>query len=202
MPSIRNPGGGLFGFPPGARVINYDAVVTREFPEWKVILTGGGIPEPGQTLTSLSYARLQGDVSDWLEWYEWGELNGWVRDPDQYDHEVEHADEDDGGAGWSVRYDCLWPHEVNDALERYWTARKRIDEAGGTTEEIIAAIGEPLCTICNVLRAGDSDVAAIVCRPVDDVAEILMTYRGREAFLREGLTFEDWQASYEHGGEH
>jgi hypothetical protein len=107
MPSICNPAGFVFSGG-GARIVNYCAVVTREFPLWTATLTGGGIPESGQVLTSLSYARPLGDVDDWLEWNEWGELNGWVRDPALYNDEhaadgVEAISEDgDGGEGWSL----------------------------------------------------------------------------------------------------
>jgi len=181
--------------PPGARMIDYRAVVTRGFPEWKATLTGGGIPEPGQVLTSLSYVRLQGDVSDWLEWNEWGELNGWVRDPDTYHGRRKEDDTEDGcGEGWSVTYDYRWPQEVNYALQRYRAARDAIDETGTTTEVTISAIGEPLCTVAEELQAGAADVAALVFLAVEQVEQIIMEYRTQADFLARGRTLEDWRA--------
>jgi hypothetical protein len=202
MASIPRPDGPGFYFP-GARITYYRAVVTREFPLWTATLTGGGIPESGQVLTSLSYARLEGDVSDWLEWNEWGELNGWVRDPPSYDQvdgddDDETADgEDGGGEGWSLTYDCRWPPDVNDALQRYWAATKTIDQTSATIEETSAALGEMLCTIHDGLQAGKADVAALVCLPADEAEEIISAYGELEYYRKAGRTMEDWRASRE-----
>lgn len=193
MPVHIQPPPGL----PGPRVINYRAVVTRELPLWKLTLTGGDLPESGHVMTSMSYVRLQGDVRDWLDWNERGELNGWVRDLLYDDGDDEDGSGDGCGEGWSLTYDCRWPQEVKDALERYWAARKTIDEASATIEETSAALGEPLCRIHEGLQAGEADVAALVFLPVEEAEHIMFAYRSREDFLRAGHTLEYWRAWFE-----
>jgi hypothetical protein len=156
-----------FSFP-GARMVDYHGVVTREFPLWKVTLTGGDLPESGHRMTSMSYARLVDDIDDWVEWHEVGEHGGWI-DPERYEAEEAGDDGGGGGEGFSIGLDCRWPDAVKDAERRYWAARKAMQEAR-------AEMTEPIVTIAHELQAEDMDVARIVHMPVRKVSRIILRH--------------------------
>jgi hypothetical protein len=167
----------------GARsggVINYRGVVTREFPLWKLTLTGGDLPESGHVMTNMSYGRLQGDMNDWLHWHQFGatETYGWPGDDDLDDGSEDEA-EDEGGEGYSVTFDCRWPEAVKDAEARYWAARKALEQAR-------AALGEPICAIADALQAEAEDVARILHLPARKVERIMQRHRVQELSARSG----------------
>jgi hypothetical protein len=170
--SIFNPG----GLPAaGDGVTNYQAVVTRELPLWKVTLTGGDLPESGHVMTSMSYARLQDDVQDWLEW-RW-DHNGATPHygpvaPDQDEGASVGGSAD--GEGFNVSYDLHWSPAAKDAERRYWAARKVMAEAR-------AAMTESIVTIRRELRADAEDVARIVSMPARKVHRIMLLHEREEA---------------------
>jgi hypothetical protein len=161
----------------GPGIDDYHGAVAREFPFWKVTITGGDLPEPGHILTSMSYARLEAEAMDWIEWHQIGEHHGFV-DPDRYhdsgdaftqefgdDHDDDHLPDSaiddselhDGewqGAGFSFDFDYDWPDEVTRARERYQAAQDALQDDREPTEEAKATLGEQLCTIAKVLKVG------------------------------------------------
>ena len=189
----------------GPGIVDYHDAVTREFPFWKVSITGGDLPESGHVLASMSYARLEAEAMDWLEWHQIGEHHGFIG-PDRYD-EYEDAvsqefDDDDRipdgamdesevndgevgpGEGFSFDFDFLWPEDVTEARERYQAARERyqaaqdaIKGAREAAEEAKAAVGEPLCAIAEVLMIGEADVGYIVGLPADEVLQFMIRHR-------------------------
>lgn len=177
-------------------VIRYQGVVTREFPLWRLTLTGGDLPESGHVMTSMSYARLVGDMNDWLHWHQFGTPSstyGWPEpafDDDEYadddayechyddeDNEYDELEDDDqaelGGAGYSVTFDCRWPTAAKDALERYWAAKNAMNEAR-------EAMIEPICTLADELQAEKQDVARMVFLPTRTVERIILRHNQRE----------------------
>jgi hypothetical protein len=179
-------------------VIRYQGVVTREFPLWKLTLTGGDLPEAGHVMTSMSYARLLGDMNDWLHWRQFGTPSstyGWPEpsfDDDEYgdedayecrygdqdaDYDYDDLEDEDqaelGGSGYGVTFDCRWPQPAKDALERYWAAKKAMDDAR-------EAMTEPICTLADELQAEERDVARIVFMPTRKVRQIILRHNQRE----------------------
>jgi hypothetical protein len=190
----------------GPGIVDYHGAVTREFPFWKVTITGGDLPACGHILTSMSYARLEAEAMDWIEWHQIGEHHGFI-DPDRYNDyedavsqkfgddqddddrlpdgamdESEFNDSDDSqGEGFSFDFDFPWPEEVAEALERYQAAQDdAITDARVATEEAKAAMGGPLCTIAEVLMVGEADVGHIVELPADEVLELMIRHRQTE----------------------
>jgi hypothetical protein len=177
----------------GPGIVEYHGAVTHEFPFWKVTITGGDLPESGQILSSMSHARLEAEAMDWIDWHQIGEHHGFI-DPDRYDEyddafSQKSGDDDqdyddrlpygaaderelnhgDVGLGEGFDFDFPWPQEVTEALERYQAAQDAIMDARLATEEAKAALGEPLCTIAEVLMIGEADVGHIVGLPADEV---------------------------------
>jgi len=102
----------------GPGIVDYHGAVTNEFPFWTVAITGGVLPQPGQTLTSMSYGRLEAEAMDWIEWHQIGEHHGFI-DPDRYD---EHQDAfndkvagDDQGADDRLLHGAADETEIDDA---------------------------------------------------------------------------------------
>jgi hypothetical protein len=204
----------------GPGIVDYHGAVTREFPFWKVTITGSDLPESGHILTSMSYARLEAEAMDWIAWHQIGEHHGFI-DPDRYDEyedefsqkfvdddqdddrlpdgamdESEFNDGDVGlGEGFSFDFDFPWPEEVTEARERYQAAQDAIKDAREATEEAKAALGEPLCTIAEVLMIGEADVGHIVGLPADEVLQFMIRHRQMEDLRQAGLTLEDWEAA-------
>lgn len=158
----------------GEGIITYQGVVTREYPLWKLTLTGGDLPESGHVMTSMSYDRLMGDMDDWLHWHRFGAMPtyGWPGD-DDLDDDAEEGSQDGDGEGYTVTFDCRWPQAVKHAEERFWAARKALEQAR-------AALGEPICTIADGLQAEDEDVARIVDLPVKKVRRIMQRHHEQE----------------------
>jgi hypothetical protein len=205
----------------GHGIVDYHGAVTREFPSWKVTITGGDLPESGHILTSMSYARLEAEAMDWIEWHQIGEHHGFT-DPDRYDEyedaftqefgdddpddddrlpdgAMDESDFNDGdvglGEGFSFDFDFPWPEEVAQARERYQAAQDAMKEAREATEEAQAAVGEPLCAIAGVLMIGEADVGHIVGLPADEVLEFMIRHRQLEGLRQAGRTVEDWEAA-------
>jgi len=80
---------------------DYHAAITREYPNWAAAITGGGIPEPGHVITSLSYARSCDEIQDWLEWHHDHEPAHSVGADDSADDEDE-AEDDGAGEGFPL----------------------------------------------------------------------------------------------------
>jgi hypothetical protein len=203
----------------GPGIVDYHGAVTREFPFWKVTITGGDLPESGHLLTSMSYARLEAEAMDWIEWHQIGEHHGFT-DPDRYhdsgdaftqefghDHDdddrlpdraIDDSELHDGewqGVGFSFDFDYDWPEEVTQARECYQAAQAAIDDDREATEEVKATLGEPLCAIAAVLMVGEADVGHIVGLPADDVLPLMIRHRQLEHLRDAGITLEDWEAA-------
>jgi len=177
MISIFNLGG------QGARgegIINYRGVVTREFPLWKLTLTGGDLPESGHVMTSMSYARLMGDMTDWLHWHQFGTTPSYGSPgDDDLDDDAEDESADGDGEGFGVTLDCRWPQAVKDAQQRYWAAQKAMEQARD-------AMGEPVCTMADELQAEHEDLARILGLAVEEVEQIVLRHgeqEGQRAWL-------------------
>jgi hypothetical protein len=205
----------------GPGIADYHGAVTREFPSWKVTITGGDLPEPGHVLTSMSYARLEAEAMDWIEWHQIGEHHGFV-DPLGYneyedafsqefgderlpDHAIDDREFNDGdagqGEGFSFDFDYDWPEEVTQARERYRAAQDAMKNVEKVAEEAKAALGEPLCAIAEILMISEADVGHIVGLPADDVLQLMLRHRQLEDLRHAGLTLEDWQAG-RHASQH
>ena len=157
----------------GEGMTSYHAVVTREFPFWKLTLTGGDLPESGHVMTSMSFVRLEGDMHDWLHWHHYGATPTYW--PVEDDLNAEDDTESGGGdaTGFGTTCDCRWPKAAKDALERYFAARKTLEQARH-------ALGEPICTIADELEAEEEDVARLVGLPVEEVMQIMLRHRKQE----------------------
>ncbi len=200
----------------GPGILHYHGAVTREFPSWTVTITGGDLPASGHILTSLSYARLAAEATDWIEWHQMDECHGFT-DRDRYDEYREaftqafgHHHDDDclpdraignselrdhgQGEGFTFVFDYDWPEGVTQALERYWAARDVMEDGREAAEDAKATLGEPLCTIADVLRVGHADVGHIVDLPAEDVEQLMDRHRQLEYLRRAGLTLADWEA--------
>ncbi len=163
----------------GEGIIRYQGVVTREYPLWKLTLTGGDLPEAGHVMTSMSYDRLMGDMDDWLHWHQFGAMPtyDWPGESDLA-VDAEQGFEGGYGEGYTVTFDCRWPEAVRRAEERFWAARKALEQAR-------AALGEPIRAIADGLQAEDEDVAQIVHLPVKKVRRIMRRHREHELGIRQ-----------------
>jgi hypothetical protein len=185
----------------GPEIVPHHGAVTREFPFWRVTITGGDLPETGHILTSMSYARLEAEAMDWIEWHQIGEHHGFV-DPHRYgeyedafgqefgderlaDRAIDDSEFDGGdvgqGEGFSFDFDYGWPEEVMQALERYRVAQDAMKNVEKVAEEAEVALGEPLCTIAEILMIGEADVGHIVGLPADDVLQLMVMHRQLDA---------------------
>ncbi len=174
----------LIGFGDDRGIIKYQAVVTREFPLWNLTVTGGDLPESGHVMASMSYARLVGDMNDWLHCHQFGTPSstyGWSDpDDDRYDEDFQEEDDDDGhqeaevgAAGFGVTFDHRWPQAAKDALDRYWAAKKAMNEAR-------EAMIEPISTLAHELQAEEQDVAQLIFMPTRKVRQIILRHNRRE----------------------
>lgn len=160
------------GFPVyGGGMVTYHAVITRDFPHWTAIITGPHLPESGHVITSLSYARLTGEVHDWCHWHRFGTPSSTYGWPDPAGQVL---DDDEAGVGTagqgygvSVNYDCRLPKAAKDAQERFWAARK-------ATQNAERALNEPVCTLARELKAEPADVAKMLLMSVDEVHQIII----------------------------
>jgi hypothetical protein len=201
----------------GPGIVRCHGAVTREFPFWTVTITGGDLPAAGHMLTSMSYARLDAEATDWIEWHQLGECHGFTdadryseyRDASNREFGGDHDDDclpdgaiDDGevsvrdgqGVGFTFVFDYDWPAEVVQARERYWAAQDAIKDDREATEEANATLGEPLCTIAEVLMVGEAHVGHIVGLPAEDVEQLMDRHHQLEYLRYSGLTLEDWEA--------
>ncbi len=162
------------------RNLSYEGVITRDYPLWKLTLTGGDLPRSGHVMTSMSYARLIGDMDDWLHWHQFGTTQsyGAPGDDDLDDDDLDDDADDDTGEGYEVTYDCRWPKPAKEAEERYWAASNALERAR-------AALGEPICAIARELKAEDEDIARIVHLPVEKVQRIMQLHHERERLTRD-----------------
>jgi hypothetical protein len=162
--SIFNPGGvGATG----PRMTDYHAAITRDYPTWTATITGGGIPEPGHVITSLSYARLCDEMQDWLEWH--------------YDHEPalgddgqacdDSADDEDDGAGegFQILNNFGFSQPVSDAQERYWQAQQQLAQSHAIMRQAVWDIYEGLI-------ASAEDLARLLCISPRHVRRIMEHY--------------------------
>jgi hypothetical protein len=62
------------------------------------------------------------------------------------------------------------------------------------TEEAEAMLGEPLCTIAEVLMVAEAHVGHIVGLPAEDVEQLMLRHRQLEHLRHAGLTLEDREA--------
>jgi hypothetical protein len=180
------------------RITEYTATISRdEYPTWTATVTGGDLPEAGHVFSGLSYARMCDEIMDWLEWHFDGEVTFTITDDevglakdDDYSDELANDEESDSagdglGEGFEVCHAYRFPRQVNDALERYWRARKqRADHE----------IGGAVVDVRNGLRATPEDMARLLCMSLDDV---LLTIESEE-WRRAGRTEEDWQYFQDH----
>jgi hypothetical protein len=99
------------------------------------------------------------------------------------------------GEGFSFDFDFPWPEEVTMARERYQAAQDAIKDALQATEEAKAAVGEPLCTIAEVLMIGEADVGHMVGLPAEEARQLMIRHRQMEGLRQAGLTLADWEAA-------
>jgi len=148
----------LVSFPGDENWPSYQVTISRDFPFWTAVLTGGDLPEAGQTMTSLSPARLENDLGDGMKWHH-GAPEFTIydapldedADEDAYHHVPGDEDDDEdphpapvGGFGWHAEYDLAFPPAVKDVSERYFEAVKALRPAWDTLCEAVAAIDAAL----------------------------------------------------------
>jgi len=169
--SIYNPGGvGAIG----PRMTDYHADITRGYPHWAATITGGGIPEPGHVITSLSYARLCDEIQDWLEWHYDHEAT--LSDDDQADDEDE-AEHDGAGEGFRILSDYRFPEPARDAHERYWQTRQQLAKSRATMRQAV-------WDIYDALNASPEDLARLLCMSPRKVWRIIEDHE-RELAIRD-----------------
>jgi hypothetical protein len=170
----------LFGFAGDENMPRYRAAITREYPFWTAVLTGGDIPAAGQVMTSLSLARLLDDIDDWLEWHHGMDDFTPPADLDEGDlaedayHYVPGDENDDYdpepepglGFGWHVSLDYAFPQAAKDASDRYWEAMKALRPAWDT-------LGQAVWTIHGELKASPADIGRYLFLPEKRVQRIL-----------------------------
>ena len=164
----------VFSFGRG-RNHSYEGVITRDYPLWKLTLTGGDLPRSGHVMTSMSYARLMGDMDDWLHWHQFGTTHSYDAPGDD---DLDDDADDDTGEGYEVTFDCRCPKAAKEAEGRYWAASEALERAR-------AALEEPICAIAHELKAEDEDIARIVHLPVEEVQRIIQLHHERELLTRD-----------------
>jgi hypothetical protein len=171
----------LIGFAAEEDSPGYRVTITRDFPFWTAVLTGGDLPDAGQAMTSLSLARLQDDLTDWLKWKngapEFTIYDAPFGDDDDGEDAYHYVpgDEDDdedpdpapvGGFGWHLEYEFAFPQAVKDAWDRYWEAMKALRPAWDTLCETVAVIHDEL-------NASAEDIGRYMYLPEKRVERIL-----------------------------
>jgi hypothetical protein len=172
----------LFGFAGDENMPKYRAAITREYPFWIAVLTGGDMPEAGHVMTSLSLARLRADIDDWLTWHHGMDdfTPAYDVDEDDLDEDAYHyvpGDENDDddpepelGFGWGVTWDYAFPQAAKDASERYWEAMKALRPAWDT-------LCQAVWTIHGELKASPADIGRYLFLPEKRVQRILQRHQ-------------------------